>query len=239
MLTNLVMADGGRGPFAPSKIVCVAKNYAAHAAELASSVPTQPTFFIKPNSCLCDFAGPLALPTGRGFDSFYGYWTGAETHFSHFATRAYDFADQTETCLSVNGTYGTRLFAKRAVEIIEGAKASRPFFLYLALQNVHWPLEAPAEYLDRFANTTGGDKRRQAVAAMASIADEGESPCDEGTGAGTGTAAAAAGDAVVPGLGAGGQPILPPSSPRALGRVAHTHSHLIVGSNDLTRARRR
>ena len=69
-----------------------------------------------------------ALPTGRGFDSFYGYWTGAETHFSHFATRAYDFADQTETCLSVNGTYGTRLFAKRAVEIIEGAKASRPFF---------------------------------------------------------------------------------------------------------------
>ena len=113
-----------------------------------------------------------ALPTGRGFDSFYGYWTGAETHFSHFATRAYDFADQTETCLSVNGTYGTRLFAKRAVEIIEGAKASRPFFLYLALQNVHWPLEAPAEYLDRFANTTGGDKRRQAVAAMASIADE-------------------------------------------------------------------
>ena len=66
MLTNLVMADGGRGPFAPSKIVCVAKNYAAHAAELASSVPTQPTFFIKPNSCLCDFAGPLALPTGRG-----------------------------------------------------------------------------------------------------------------------------------------------------------------------------
>lgn len=66
MLTALRMADGGYGPLAPSKIICVAKNYAAHAAELDSTVPTQPTFFIKPNSALCDFAGPLTIPQGRG-----------------------------------------------------------------------------------------------------------------------------------------------------------------------------
>ncbi len=66
MLTPLRMHDGGYGPFAPSKIICVAKNYAAHAAELNSTVPTQPTFFMKPNSALCDFAGPLNLPLGQG-----------------------------------------------------------------------------------------------------------------------------------------------------------------------------
>ena len=66
MLNTLRMADGGLGPFAPSKIICVAKNYAAHAAELASTVPAQPTFFMKPNSALCAFAGPLELPQGRG-----------------------------------------------------------------------------------------------------------------------------------------------------------------------------
>lgn len=66
MLTALRMADGGLGPFAPSKIICVAKNYAAHAAELQSTVPTQPTFFIKPNSALCDFAGPLQIPRDQG-----------------------------------------------------------------------------------------------------------------------------------------------------------------------------
>ena len=53
------------------------------------------------------------------------------------------------------------------------ALAPAPFFLYLAFQNVHWPLEAPQPYLDRFANTTGGDARRQAVAAMAAILDDG------------------------------------------------------------------
>lgn len=66
MLTPLRMHDGGYGPFAPGKVICVAKNYAAHAAELASTVPTQPTFFLKPNSALCDFSGPLKLPEGRG-----------------------------------------------------------------------------------------------------------------------------------------------------------------------------
>ncbi|MEN8720303.1 MAG: fumarylacetoacetate hydrolase family protein [Oceanococcaceae bacterium] len=66
MLTALRMHDGGRGPYAPGKIICVAKNYAAHAAELDSSVPAEPTFFLKPNSALCDFSGPLQLPSDRG-----------------------------------------------------------------------------------------------------------------------------------------------------------------------------
>lgn len=59
-------ADGSHSIWTPGKIVCVAKNYADHAAEMASSVPSQPTFFIKPNTALCDFAGPLVFPTDRG-----------------------------------------------------------------------------------------------------------------------------------------------------------------------------
>ena len=137
-----------------------------------------------------------ALPTGRGFDTHYGYWAGAEdyvtcaahntlppltascsllpplqpaTHnheqVTHVTDGAYDLADGTRTCFAGNGTYSTYLFARRAVQIIEEAAAALapvPFFLYLAFQNVHWPLEAPQPYLDRFANTTGGEARRQA-----------------------------------------------------------------------------
>lgn len=40
--------------FTPSKIVCVGRNYAAHAREMGSEVPQRPVFFIKPNSSITD-----------------------------------------------------------------------------------------------------------------------------------------------------------------------------------------
>ena len=38
--------------YATSKVVCVGRNYQAHAAELNNPVPKEPLLFIKPNSCL-------------------------------------------------------------------------------------------------------------------------------------------------------------------------------------------
>lgn len=48
------------------KIVCVGRNYAAHAAELNNPIPTQPILFMKPASAACDFAQPLRIPHNRG-----------------------------------------------------------------------------------------------------------------------------------------------------------------------------
>jgi 2-keto-4-pentenoate hydratase/2-oxohepta-3-ene-1,7-dioic acid hydratase in catechol pathway len=39
-------------PVAPNKIVCVGRNYAAHAAELGSDVPKEPLIFLKPPSSI-------------------------------------------------------------------------------------------------------------------------------------------------------------------------------------------
>jgi 2-keto-4-pentenoate hydratase/2-oxohepta-3-ene-1,7-dioic acid hydratase in catechol pathway len=39
-------------PVRPSKIVCVGRNYRAHAAELGNEVPTEPLLFLKPPSSL-------------------------------------------------------------------------------------------------------------------------------------------------------------------------------------------
>ncbi|HET8710760.1 MAG TPA: fumarylacetoacetate hydrolase family protein [Spongiibacteraceae bacterium] len=48
------------------KIVCVGRNYAAHAAELNNPIPTEPILFMKPASAACDFAQPLRIPHDRG-----------------------------------------------------------------------------------------------------------------------------------------------------------------------------
>ena len=43
----------------PSKVVCVGRNYAEHAAELGNEIPAEPVLFIKPNSAV---SGELHLP---------------------------------------------------------------------------------------------------------------------------------------------------------------------------------
>jgi 2-keto-4-pentenoate hydratase/2-oxohepta-3-ene-1,7-dioic acid hydratase in catechol pathway len=48
---------------APSKIVCVGRNYAAHARELGNDVPREPLIFLKPPSSLIGTGEPIRLPT--------------------------------------------------------------------------------------------------------------------------------------------------------------------------------
>lgn len=54
------------------KIVCVGRNYAAHAAELDNPIPEEPLLFIKPATAAVPMAEPIHLPTGRGSCHFEG-----------------------------------------------------------------------------------------------------------------------------------------------------------------------
>ena len=47
----------------PSKIVCVGRNYAAHAAELGNEVPKQPLLFLKPPSSIVRNGESIRLPS--------------------------------------------------------------------------------------------------------------------------------------------------------------------------------
>jgi 2-keto-4-pentenoate hydratase/2-oxohepta-3-ene-1,7-dioic acid hydratase in catechol pathway len=47
----------------PSKIVCVGRNYAAHARELGNAVPAEPMLFLKPPSALIGSGAAIRLPS--------------------------------------------------------------------------------------------------------------------------------------------------------------------------------
>jgi len=49
-------------PVTPTKIVCVGRNYAAHAKELGNEVPAEPLLFFKPPSSLLAPGGTVVLP---------------------------------------------------------------------------------------------------------------------------------------------------------------------------------
>ena len=89
------------------------------------------------------------LPTRRGFDTFYGFYTGSEDYYLHSRVsstppilQGYDLRDQEAVALAENGSYSAQIFSSRAASIIgQQAGSNRPMFLYLAFQSVHSPLQ--------------------------------------------------------------------------------------------------
>jgi 2-keto-4-pentenoate hydratase/2-oxohepta-3-ene-1,7-dioic acid hydratase in catechol pathway len=49
-------------PVVPSKVVCVGRNYLAHARELGNDAPAEPLLFFKPPSAVCGPGDPIELP---------------------------------------------------------------------------------------------------------------------------------------------------------------------------------
>jgi len=111
-------------------------------------------------------------PLRRGFEEFYGFLGG-----DHSYTRVAGIdvgTDMPDPLLdgmnpAPSLTYLTDTLGDRAVDYIE-RHASEPFFLYLAFNAAHTPLEAPEKYLARFANIA--DPRRRTYAAMVSAMDD-------------------------------------------------------------------
>jgi 2-keto-4-pentenoate hydratase/2-oxohepta-3-ene-1,7-dioic acid hydratase in catechol pathway len=50
----------------PTKIVCIGRNYRAHAAELGNEIPSEPLFFLKPPSSLLPASEAIVIPDGVG-----------------------------------------------------------------------------------------------------------------------------------------------------------------------------
>jgi 2-keto-4-pentenoate hydratase/2-oxohepta-3-ene-1,7-dioic acid hydratase in catechol pathway len=55
-------AEALLAPVTPTKIVCVGRNYRAHAAELGNEVPAEPLLFLKPPSALVGPGAAIELP---------------------------------------------------------------------------------------------------------------------------------------------------------------------------------
>jgi 2-keto-4-pentenoate hydratase/2-oxohepta-3-ene-1,7-dioic acid hydratase in catechol pathway len=53
-------------PVIPSKVVGVARNYAAHAEELGNPVPEEPLMFLKPATSVIGPADPIPIPAAAG-----------------------------------------------------------------------------------------------------------------------------------------------------------------------------
>lgn len=110
-------------------------------------------------------ATPSDHPNNRGFDEFYGFLGGGRSYFPISEPSQHHMLQQNGERVVFEG-YLTDVLGERSVSFVEENK-NRPFFMYLAYNAVHTPMEAKAEDLEKYK-----DHPRQVLAAMTWSLDE-------------------------------------------------------------------
>ena len=107
-------------------------------------------------------------PMRRGFEQFFGFLAGQHSYVD--AGPPSNLLYEGTTPVDKFDGYLTDTFAERASAFIKEHSA-RPFFLYLAFNAAHTPLQAPKKYMDRYP--TIENQQRRTYAAMVSAMDDG------------------------------------------------------------------
>jgi len=102
-------------------------------------------------------------PTAHGFEEFYGTLVSAKRFFdpAHLVRLP---VESTPTTYNPGSFYATDAVTDHALEFLDQARETpeKPFFLYLAYNAPHFPLQAPAEMIDKYRGryTDGWDRLR-------------------------------------------------------------------------------
>lgn len=91
-------------------------------------------------------------PLQRGFDKYYGILDGACNYFEPRYPRGITSGNDTVSIHDPN-FYSADAFTENAIRFIHESHTSnpdKPFFLYLAYNSPHWPLQAPKESIDKY-----------------------------------------------------------------------------------------
>ena len=112
-------------------------------------------------------------PMNRGFDFFYGFLGGGHDYFTVDLTQ--QLKENYKAALDDNGKptafegYLTNVLTDHAIRFIEQSK-EEPYFLYVAYNAPHTPLQAPEEEIAKLASIQ--DPKRRTYAAMVAVMDQ-------------------------------------------------------------------
>ncbi len=129
---------------------------------------------------------PSDTPNARGFDYFYGHFTGGTHYFPPEGEASIPYLQRNGEPVTET-RYLTHVLGEEAEGFIDrAAGGDQPFFLYLSFNAPHTPLQAPPDYLQRFEHLAKPDDKavhcgytgrmiehpRQVYAAMVAAMDD-------------------------------------------------------------------
>lgn len=114
------------------------------------------------------------LPTQRGFDRFRGFLGDMMDDYYNHRRHGFNYMRDDEQEIDPDG-HATDLFSQWAVEELEQrARDESPFFMYLAYNAPHTPIQPPPEWLERVQRREPGiTEKRAGMVALIEHLDDG------------------------------------------------------------------
>ena len=111
------------------------------------------------------------LPNERGWDHSYGSLTGGLDHYSHNSDVLMGAPDWHRNGQPVEEEgHTTDLYTQEALRLLEDRDKEDPFFMYVSWNAPHAPLQAPEQYLERYAHID--NEVRRTYSAMVTHLDD-------------------------------------------------------------------
>lgn len=112
-------------------------------------------------------------PTERGFDFFHGFLGDMMDDYYHHRRHDINYMRLNEKTIDPKG-HATDLFTDWTCDYLRDAKPNEPFFLYLAYNAPHTPIQPPKEWLDDFKKRNpNATEKRAGLAALIEHLDHG------------------------------------------------------------------
>jgi len=114
-----------------------------------------------------------AHPNARGFAEFHGFLGDMMDDYYHHRRHNINYMRHNQRTIDPKG-HATDLFTQWSIDFINQQSADRPFFLYLAYNAPHTPIQPPSDWLEKVKRRESGiDDRRAKLVALIEHMDDG------------------------------------------------------------------
>ncbi len=93
------------------------------------------------------------IPYAKGFEKSFALMNGGANHFNNRGIQndqPSQYRQDSQVVRYPEGNFSTDVYSEKMIGFIKAAQRDKPFFAYLAYTAPHWPLQVPADYIDRY-----------------------------------------------------------------------------------------
>jgi arylsulfatase A-like enzyme len=93
------------------------------------------------------------IPYAKGFEKSFALLNGGANHFNNnpiFANEPPQYREDNQKALLPDGSFSTTVYTEKMIGYLKNRQVDKPFFACLTYTAPHWPLQVPADHLDKY-----------------------------------------------------------------------------------------